>query len=322
MRVLVLTACTGEKAVSDPKPLTPDDFRQGPAHVAAREQAIGKLTAAEDLYTGLQHQRLMQGVRALREQARNIQLDLYILSAGYGLVPSDRPLAPYEATFSGMRKQELRDWAKQLQIPQSVRALLAEPYDFGLVLLGNEYLDACLLASDVTLGGPTLLFCGLTKAKSLPELQQLRTIPLGNADAKRFSCGLIGLKGDLAARILRRLPTAPQLRTQLCDPARNPLDLLDDPSPTKPAQSKARPKANVDRVKLLAVAQQDGGGWHLRVAPRALDASHPLAQLGAKQMGIVYHTDISGILSATIVEETPLPTASAVLRDVVDILTA
>jgi len=76
------------------------------------------------------------------------------------------------------------------------------------------------------------------------------------------------------------------------------------------------------RVKLLAVAQQDGGGWHLRVAPRALDASHPLAQLGAKQMGIVYHTDISGILSATIVEETPLPTASAVLRDVVDILTA
>jgi hypothetical protein len=39
-------------------------------------------------------------------------------------------------------------------------------------------------------------------------------------------------------------------------------------------------------------------------------------------MGIVYHTDISGVISAAIVEETPLPTASAMLRDVVDIYSA
>ncbi len=74
------------------------------------------------------------------------------------------------------------------------------------------------------------------------------------------------------------------------------------------------------RVKLLAVAERGPGGWRLRVAPQALATDHPLAQLGPKQMGIVYHTDISGVLSATIVEDTPLPTASAVLRDVVDIL--
>jgi hypothetical protein len=196
----------------------------------------------------------MQGIRALREQAGDIQLDLHILSAGYGLVRGDRPLAPYEATFSEMHKPELRDWAKQLQIPQGFRTLLAEPYDLGLVLLGNEYLDACLptgrSSSDVALRGPTLLFCGVTKAKSLPALQNLRAIPLTNADAKRFSCALIGLKGELAARILRRPPT-PQLVTDLCDPAENPLDLLDDAKPTKPARStrgKARPNPNVDHV--------------------------------------------------------------------------
>jgi homoserine dehydrogenase len=82
-----------------------------------------------------------------------------------------------------------------------------------------------------------------------------------------------------------------------------------------------RAAAQGRRVKLLAVAEQDDGDWRLRVAPVALEADHPLAQLGAKQMGIVYHTDISGVVSAAIVEETPLPTASAVLRDVVDILT-
>jgi homoserine dehydrogenase len=73
------------------------------------------------------------------------------------------------------------------------------------------------------------------------------------------------------------------------------------------------------RVKLLAVAERKGPGYQLSVKPVALDAGHPLAVLGAKQMGIVYHTDISGIITASIVEETPQPTAAAVLRDVVDL---
>jgi homoserine dehydrogenase len=73
------------------------------------------------------------------------------------------------------------------------------------------------------------------------------------------------------------------------------------------------------RVKLVATAEADGDGYRLSVRPQWLAAGHPLAQLGPKQMGIVYHTDISGSISAAIVEETPLPTASAMLRDVVEI---
>ena len=73
------------------------------------------------------------------------------------------------------------------------------------------------------------------------------------------------------------------------------------------------------RIKLVAVAEEEGDGYRLSVQPTWLDAKHPLAQLGPKQMGIVYHTDISGVISAAIVEETPVPTASAMLRDVVDI---
>jgi homoserine dehydrogenase len=72
-------------------------------------------------------------------------------------------------------------------------------------------------------------------------------------------------------------------------------------------------------MKLVATAARQSTGWRLRVGPQALEADHPLARLGAKQMGIVYYTDISGVLSAAIVEETPMPTASAVLRDVVQI---
>ncbi len=75
------------------------------------------------------------------------------------------------------------------------------------------------------------------------------------------------------------------------------------------------------RVKLVATAERDGDRYDLSVRLTWLDADHPLAQLGPTQMAIVYHTDISGVISAAIVEETPVPTASAMLRDVIDIYT-
>ena len=78
-----------------------------------------------------------------------------------------------------------------------------------------------------------------------------------------------------------------------------------------------RAVAQGKRVKLVATAERDDQGYRLSVRPTWLAADHPLAQLGAEQMGIVYHTDVCGVISATIVEETPRPTAAAMLRDVV-----
>jgi len=73
------------------------------------------------------------------------------------------------------------------------------------------------------------------------------------------------------------------------------------------------------RIKLVAIAEADGDRYRLSVRPTRLPADHPLAQLGPKQMGIVFHTDINGSISAAIVEDTPIPTAAAVLRDVGEI---
>jgi homoserine dehydrogenase len=73
------------------------------------------------------------------------------------------------------------------------------------------------------------------------------------------------------------------------------------------------------RVKLVATAEWDGESYRLEVGPRCLPANHPLASLGAHGMGIIYDTDINGIVTAFIEEETPEPTAAAVLRDVVEL---
>jgi homoserine dehydrogenase len=72
--------------------------------------------------------------------------------------------------------------------------------------------------------------------------------------------------------------------------------------------------------KLLATAEPRGdGGASLQVAPTFLPPDHFLAGLGRKHMGVVYHTDIYGTIMAAIEEPTPLPSAAAMLRDLLDI---
>jgi homoserine dehydrogenase len=73
-------------------------------------------------------------------------------------------------------------------------------------------------------------------------------------------------------------------------------------------------------IKLVARAvRRDDGSYALTVAPTPLPAAHPLARLSGQQMGIVYHTDIYGVISAAILEESPVPSAATMLRDLLSI---
>lgn len=70
-------------------------------------------------------------------------------------------------------------------------------------------------------------------------------------------------------------------------------------------------------IKLIALAERSGDGYLLSVSPTTLDKHHPLAAVGAGMMGVMYHTDINGVIIAVIEEENPYPTAAGVLRDIV-----
>jgi homoserine dehydrogenase len=83
----------------------------------------------------------------------------------------------------------------------------------------------------------------------------------------------------------------------------------------------ARERGNA--YKLLAGAERRAdGGIFLRVAPTTLPPDHFLASLGRKHMGVVYYTDIYGTIMAAIEEPTPLPSAAAMLRDILDIFSS
>lgn len=77
-------------------------------------------------------------------------------------------------------------------------------------------------------------------------------------------------------------------------------------------------KAQGQVVKLVALAEKSGSAYRLSVRPTRLDNSHPLANVGAGMMAIIYRTDINGTIFASIEEEDPYPTSAAVLRDIVN----
>lgn len=212
-RILVITSCTGVKA----------------------KITTGTALAAERLYAGEQHRRLMRGVNAFRgSQAAvrgQLELDLWIVSAGYGLVRGDEPLSSYDTTFSGMRKAELIAHAEHLQVPSAVSRLLSTRYAMALILLGDDYLRAAALDRRLRLGGPAIAFCGKSAALRLQSIVAVRPIVLGTRDARRFACGLIGLKGELARRALLRVAHSPESIEDLANPHRNVLDMLDAQHP-------------------------------------------------------------------------------------------
>lgn len=257
-KILIVTSCTGEKAVEHENELTINDLRQDKAHIKAREAELADIMLpAEKLYTGLQHARLMRGVQAIRAN-KDFTIDLYVLSAGYGLVRGSKKLAPYDATFNGMKTKQLAEWAHHLNVPRDIRKVLSKSYDLILVLLGDGYLRACQLDDDVALGGSAIFFTGKASANRLPILKNLKAQILANADTKQFACGLVGLKGEVVARLLETFAANKLTPTGY---ARNPgkaLDKLaaqgkpaDDEAKAKPKPAKAvakRPRARANPV--------------------------------------------------------------------------
>jgi hypothetical protein len=254
MRILILTTCTGAKAVAHERALTLQDFQRGGQHVTVREKELADLlTPAEKLYTGQQHTRLMRGVNALRAAhlangTPALAVDLFILSAGYGWVPGDRQLAPYECAFTGMSTTALHRWAETLGVPTRTRRLLARKVDLALVLLGGTYLKACELDDTIRPGGPVLFLCGAGSVRKVPGHQRVRPVALSKAEARRFHCGFVGLKGEVAGRLLELLAADAGALPCLADPATDLLALLDRPAPELPARPKSRPNPVVDRV--------------------------------------------------------------------------
>lgn len=80
--------------------------------------------------------------------------------------------------------------------------------------------------------------------------------------------------------------------------------------------------AQGERIMLLGLAELSGASYTFSVQPTLLPLDHPLARMSGDEMGIVYYTDIAGRQMATTLEHDPIPTATAMLRDILDVVTS
>jgi len=208
MHIRIITSCTGKKRFDPDGKLTSTDFMAASSSemFRAREMALAdyRLPAGE-MYTGQQHLRLMNGIRQFRSCRPEDKIDLWIVSASYGIVAEDQQIVPYNHTFQGMKVDKIKEQAECLDIPNRFMALVKQPADLCFVLLGEDYLRALSLYDLTSFKAPTLFFTSRNALKYVRGKGTLYRIPLGNADARRFSCALFGLKGELAKRLLDKL---------------------------------------------------------------------------------------------------------------------
>ena len=77
------------------------------------------------------------------------------------------------------------------------RGLTLKNYDFVFFLLGDKYLQALELPLEADNNKRLLFFASKTSKKLIPKEHPYYFIEIGQAEAKSFSYGLVGLKGYL-----------------------------------------------------------------------------------------------------------------------------
>ncbi len=97
--------------------------------------------AARDLYQGAHHKSVMATVDKLRAKFCDAQIEIAIISAGYGLVKERDRLTPYDKTFDRMSPQESQQPSERLSIRPQLNQQLSE-FKFAIFLLSAKYLHA------------------------------------------------------------------------------------------------------------------------------------------------------------------------------------
>ncbi len=162
---------------------------------------------AAEMYTGQQHTLLMEGVNQVRTRYGQSALDLAIISAEYGLLNERDVISPYNVTFQGMKKAEILEKSRRLQLHERVTELIAR-YDTVFFLLGKEYVQALQLPlGESGPGEPAyrrggvpesvtqIFLLGASYRRLIPDAPNVHFVPAGSALSQTLGVMGVALKG-------------------------------------------------------------------------------------------------------------------------------
>jgi hypothetical protein len=215
IRVLVITSCTGNKRAKPYNQLVKEDFRDS-IRLREREKELAQFSCpAGQLYTGVQHKRVMSGINRLRFVFDPHLIKVRILSAAYGLIEEERKIVPYEVTFNNMKGSEIDEWGKFLGLHQEFERAI-NGYDLIFVLLGSKYLRSLALPVQAR-SDQTFIF--LASQNSIPAINLISANvfawPLSNVEAKHYRFASVGLKGFLFDRFAQAVSRKPELLSKV-----------------------------------------------------------------------------------------------------------
>ena len=214
-RICLVVACSQRKRLPAPSRLQLRSVRsRGAERVAQWNARLGSIDAprlsAADLYAGDHWQSAVQA----HEEARlySSGAELWVISAGYGLIRADSKVKPYSATFAtraddavwrgpcdGDRLGQLDRWWDGLQHRTSLSDLIAQPDTVVVVAAGAPYITA--LRKDIAVA-----------LESAPEDDRLSIVSAGTSEGDgmlpvdgRFRTLVGGTDSSLNARVLAML---------------------------------------------------------------------------------------------------------------------
>lgn len=184
MRTLVITPCSAKKRGDVSEPATAADLADPEQRSQAEERLAAFAYPAAEMYTGTHHRLVMEGVQAVWQHWGREILNVAILSGGYGLLPADQRIIPYDVTFDQFEGDELGEWVEQLQVPARAAALVRQ-YDLVFYLLSESYLAVLDLPLDVPDSVQQIVLTGQDSLELVPAAPNLSPIVASEAVAAR-----------------------------------------------------------------------------------------------------------------------------------------
>lgn len=204
MKILVISSCTKEKKFKIQNQANAEELDNPETREIKTAELWKYRTPALEMYTGDQHKFLIEGLNKLWDKYGNKFIDLYIVSAGYGLISANELIIPYEVTFSFMGINKIINRSKKLQIKEKCETLIKN-YDLIFYLLGAEYIRALRLPFNLSEKIIQIFFIGPSHKKLIPVQENNFIIESGNKEAKLFHIKTLALKGYMFKKICENI---------------------------------------------------------------------------------------------------------------------
>ncbi|NHJ12140.1 MAG: hypothetical protein EAX95_00605 [Candidatus Thorarchaeota archaeon] len=196
MKILVVSSCGKKKLAESPNAPGCGELTS-PESLSIWQKRLSDLCfPAREMYNGYQNQEIVKGTDNLRK-VDGIDVDLLIVSAGFGLVSENTLIPPYDCSFNRMKKLEVLARSSALNIESTFKEVCKRRYDLLYLALGEKYLLS--LGEKALDGQKGLVLLFHPKGGDFESV----SVPSGSKAVSSFSQrghmihGVVGFKGDL-----------------------------------------------------------------------------------------------------------------------------